>query len=237
MADAGDHALEQVARALGVELAEAQRVEHRDRARADREDVAQDAADAGGRALEGLDGADGWLWDSTLKATARPSPTSTAPAFSPGPMHHARALGRQRRAAASWSACRRSARTTSARTSPARPRWARGPSFSQISSYSASVRPSSRCLEAAQAGTRSAPWSHHRGEEAQPVGRAGERVDRVLGMRHQADDVAGLVAHAGDVARRAVGVVPGRVAEDHLAARPRGGRASRRRRSSARSCA
>ena len=38
-----------------VELAEAQRVEHRDRPRAEREDVAQDAADAGGRALEGLD--------------------------------------------------------------------------------------------------------------------------------------------------------------------------------------
>jgi len=28
----------------------------------------------------------GWLWDSTLKATAQPSPRSTAPAFSPGPM-------------------------------------------------------------------------------------------------------------------------------------------------------
>ena len=28
----------------------------------------------------------GWLCDSTLNATARPSPTSTAPAFSPGPM-------------------------------------------------------------------------------------------------------------------------------------------------------
>ena len=30
--------------------------------------------------------ADGWLWDSTLNAQTRPSPTSTAPAFSPGPM-------------------------------------------------------------------------------------------------------------------------------------------------------
>ena len=28
----------------------------------------------------------GWLWDSTLKATASPSPTSTTPAFSPGPI-------------------------------------------------------------------------------------------------------------------------------------------------------
>ena len=50
-----DGAVEQVARARRVELAEAERVEHRDRPRADREDVAQDAADAGGRALERLD--------------------------------------------------------------------------------------------------------------------------------------------------------------------------------------
>ena len=28
----------------------------------------------------------GWLCDSTLKAIASPSPTSTAPAFSPGPI-------------------------------------------------------------------------------------------------------------------------------------------------------
>src|SRR5918998_341463 len=28
---------------------------------------------------------DGWLCDSSLKATARPSPTDTTPAFSPGP--------------------------------------------------------------------------------------------------------------------------------------------------------
>ena len=56
VADAGDGVLEQVARALGVGgLAEAQRVEHRDRPRADREHVAQDPADPGGRALEGLD--------------------------------------------------------------------------------------------------------------------------------------------------------------------------------------
>ena len=54
--DAGHGVVEQVARApRRVGLAEAQRVEHRDRPRAEREDVAQDAADAGGGALEGLD--------------------------------------------------------------------------------------------------------------------------------------------------------------------------------------
>ena len=50
-ADPGDDALEQVARARVVERAEAQRVHERDRARAHREDVADDAADAGRRAL------------------------------------------------------------------------------------------------------------------------------------------------------------------------------------------
>ena len=56
-ADAGDRALEQVALARLVERAEAQRVQRGDRARAHREDVADDAADAGRRALVGLDGA------------------------------------------------------------------------------------------------------------------------------------------------------------------------------------
>ena len=56
MADSGDGALEQVARALRVgRLAEPQRVEHRDRPGADREHVAQDPADAGRGSLEGLD--------------------------------------------------------------------------------------------------------------------------------------------------------------------------------------
>ena len=54
-ADAGDDALEQVAGAGVVERAEPQRVHERDRTRPHREDVADDAADAGGRALVGLD--------------------------------------------------------------------------------------------------------------------------------------------------------------------------------------
>ena len=40
----------------------------------------------------------GWLWDSTLKATDQPSPTSTAPAFSPGPITtRGPSVGRRRR--------------------------------------------------------------------------------------------------------------------------------------------
>jgi hypothetical protein len=41
--------------------------------------------------------AEGWLWDSTLKATAYPSPTSMTPAFSPGPwITHGASVGRSR---------------------------------------------------------------------------------------------------------------------------------------------
>ena len=54
-ADARHHAFEQAARLRMLRLAEAQRVEQRDRAGAHRKDVAHDAADAGGRALIRLD--------------------------------------------------------------------------------------------------------------------------------------------------------------------------------------
>src|SRR6478752_253836 len=53
------------------------------------------------------------------------------------------------------------------------------------------------------------------GEEAEPVGAGtGEVLDRVLGVGHQADDVAALVGDPGDVTERAVGVVS-EVARDH----------------------
>ena len=55
-ADTGDDALEQAAVLGLVGRAEAQRVQQRDGPRAHGEDVADDAADAGGRALIGLDG-------------------------------------------------------------------------------------------------------------------------------------------------------------------------------------
>ena len=55
--------------------------------------------------------------------------------------------------------------------------------------------------------------------ELQAVGRAGQRVDRVLGVGHQADDVAARVADAGDVGDRAVGVLSGAVAKHDLAVR------------------
>jgi hypothetical protein len=54
-ADAGDDARQDPAGVGGVERAEAQGVHHRERTRAHRQDVAHDAADAGGRTLVGLD--------------------------------------------------------------------------------------------------------------------------------------------------------------------------------------
>ena len=55
VADPGDDVLEEVAGALGAQLAEAQRVEHADRPRPEGEHVAKDPADARRCALEGLD--------------------------------------------------------------------------------------------------------------------------------------------------------------------------------------
>ena len=45
----------------------------------------------------------------------------------------------------------------------------------------------------------------------------------MLGVGHEADDVAGGVADAGDVGQGAVGVVAGGVAEDDLAGGGQGG--------------
>ena len=112
VADAGDRVLEQVARARRLQLAEAQRVEDRDRPRADREDVAQDPADAGGGALERLDRARvvvGLDLEGAATSRCRRRPRRRSP---PGPSR-ASAPRRAACAAASWSACRRSARTTS----------------------------------------------------------------------------------------------------------------------------
>src|SRR4029078_10520809 len=53
--DAVDDAVDEVPRTNRGRIAEAQRVEDRDRAGAHREDVAEDATDTGRRALVGLD--------------------------------------------------------------------------------------------------------------------------------------------------------------------------------------
>ena len=92
----GDGALEQVARARGaLDLAEAQRVEDRDRPRADREDVAQDPADAGGGALERLDRAR-VVVRLDLERARQPAAERHRAGVLARAHQHARALGGQR---------------------------------------------------------------------------------------------------------------------------------------------
>src|SRR4051794_35217253 len=95
------------------------------------------------------------------------------------------------------------------------------PRRSTISAYSSSVRPSSRCRVVAAIGETLdeeavANVRLDRLEDLQPVGGPGEGVHGVLGMRHQAEHVAALVADAGDVVLRAVWVLAGGVAQDDV---------------------
>src|SRR5919198_1258964 len=92
------------------------------------------------------------------------------------------------------------------------------PSRSRMPSYSASVSPSSRACSRPGSSDSDVPLEvlMDGGEDLQAVDRAGERVDGVLGMGHEAEDVARGAAHAGDVAQRAVGVLAGRVAQQDL---------------------
>ena len=83
-ADAGHDAAHEVARPRVGRVAEAQGVEDRDRPGAHREDVAQDAADAGRRALVGLDRA-GVVVRLDLERDGQAVARSITPAFSPGP--------------------------------------------------------------------------------------------------------------------------------------------------------
>src|SRR5215213_3607039 len=84
-----------------------------------------------------------------------------------------------------------------------------------MSAYSDSVRPSSSALPSP--GTVSDKDTSGALEQLQAVGGAEQRVDRVLGVRHEPDDVAALVADARDVVRRPVRVAVVRVAQHDLA--------------------
>src|SRR5690349_8067622 len=75
------------------------------------------------------------------------------------------------------------------------------PSLSQTRAYSGSVRPSARASLSVGADKA------HRPEDQQSVVGSRERVDGVLGVGHEPEDVARLVADTGDVARRAVVVL------------------------------
>ena len=95
VADAHDGVVEQVARARAGGLAEAQRVEDGDRPRPEGEDVAQDAADARGRALEGLHGA-GVVVRLDLEGADQAAADVDRARVLPRAEHDRLALGRQR---------------------------------------------------------------------------------------------------------------------------------------------
>ena len=124
--DAGDDAFEQPARAGRVERSEPQRVQQRDRPRAHREDVADDAADAGRRALVRLDERR-VVVRLDLEDRREPFADVDRAGVLARALQHLRALGRQRLAGGRASSCSCSARTTSPRRCRARSDSARGP--------------------------------------------------------------------------------------------------------------
>src|SRR6202043_2803264 len=139
----------------------------------------------------------GWLWDSTLNAHARPSPTSTAPAFSPGPITTCGpSVGSVRRSFLECLYAQCSLHSNEYIASSTR--FGGPPCFSQTSSYSSRVRPRARASftggTVAVSGTGALDRQDPRLKDLQPDGRAGERLDGVLGVGHQAEHVVSLVA-------------------------------------------
>ena len=114
VADARDRALE-----VPVRLAEAQAVEERDRPRAHRDDVAQDPADAGGRALERLDRGRVVVALDLERDRLALAEVDHAGVLARA-LQHALARGREAAQQAAPSACSRSAPTRAARRRRAR---------------------------------------------------------------------------------------------------------------------
>src|SRR4051794_8215013 len=85
-----------------------------------------------------------------------------------------------------------------------------------MSAYSPGVRPSSTAREAWSGRDGALKAVGHGFEDLEAVRAPGQRVDRVLGVGHEAEDVALGVDHARDVVHRPVGVLARRVAEDDL---------------------
>src|ERR1700730_11777856 len=143
-----------------------------------------------------------------------PDPTSTTPAFSPGPISTCSpSVGRRRRSLREclYAQCSDHISENIASSTGFGSR----SSFSTLSSYSASVSPSSRCGLDEDVTLN---MGSHRLEDRQPVRRAGELVDGVLGVGHETEHVAVVVADAGDVVSG-----PVRVLARGVATEPRSG--------------
>ena len=203
-ADPGHHAVEQPAVALLRERAEPQRVEQRDRSRPHRDDVADDPADPGRGALVRLDRARVRVrlhLEHDREAVADVDRAGVLP----GADQDRGTLGRQAPQVDLRATCTSSARTTSrAYIASSVAVRARGRGSRRSGSSSSSVSPSCRWSGSAALTRRSRVASADASSDANigwPPVDAHVRVDGVLGMRHQADDVARLVADAGDRVR------------------------------------
>ena len=227
-ADPADHAAHQVAGPRRGRIAEAERIEDGDRSGAHREDVAQDAADAGGGALVRLDGA-----RVVVRLELERHGQAVADADHAGVLararHHAGAGGRERpqqrpaalvravlaphhaehgelevvRVAAEAGADGVQLLVGEAERAVERRRFALG------DGHQAGTPTRRGVAEAAAAAARRGTLDE-RAEEQHAVVRAEQRLGGTLRVRHQAADVAALVDDARDVARRAVGVALGR---------------------------
>ncbi len=122
----------------------------------------------------------GWLWDSTLNAHTRPPPTSTAPAFSPGPTTTwGPSVGSVR---SSFLECLYAQCSLHSSEYIASSTWFGGrPCFSQTSSYSARVRPSATASSAV--GSTALPVTSGSPGWIDLSGRRGRRSRSAIGAR------------------------------------------------------
>ena len=171
--DARHGAVQQEPRARGLQLPEPQRVEHRDRAGAHGEHVAQDPADACGRPLEGLDGAR-VVVRLDLEGDGQPVAHVHSARVLARAHEQVRPLGREARQELLGVLVGAVLGPHEGEHGQLERRWARGRACRAMRSYSASVRPSSRWRRRAvpaltpRAARRRAPRATRTGGHRRP---------------------------------------------------------------------
>ncbi len=227
-ADAADDAVDEVAGPRVGRVAEPEGVEDGDRPGAHREDVAEDAADAGRRALVRLDGAR-VVVRLDLERDRQPVADRDDAGVLARAGDDALAGGRQRPQERLRALVRavlaphdaehrelevvrvagRAGRGSPSSSSSVRPsrRWSGGSTVVAAGSRVIG-RPRPTTGRRRRPGARSAARLDERADDPEPVVGAEDRLDRGLRVGHQAGDVAGRVRHAGDRPERAVRVCP-----------------------------
>ncbi len=195
-----------------VGRAEAQRIHHRDGTRAHGEDVAQDAAHAGGRALKRFDVARVIVRLDLERDHPAAADTDDAGVFARS-LHDVLALRGellQMDARALVGAVLAPHHAEDAEFGVGRFAAEQGDDFLVLRGRELMLLDQLRCDgHLVSAGTAESM----RFEDAEPVDRTHQRIAGALGMRHHAHDVALAVQNAGDVAERAVRII--HVAERH----------------------